>query len=76
MQAPLFNEERIVQRLLTNGTLIRARLVPVAEGQVRIAEYHRRDRNGKWQRRSDEEGRTVSFATLGLATGFDELFGS
>lgn len=65
-----------MQRLLSNGTLIRVRLTPVAAGQVRITEYQRRDRRGRWQRRSEEEGRTVSFASLGLQTGFDELFGS
>lgn len=75
IQAPLFSELRVVQRLLGNGTLVRVCLLPVAEGQVRIMEYQRRDREGKWQRRSEEEGRTVSFASLGLKAEFDELFG-
>lgn len=76
LQPPLFANDRVVQRVLSTGTIIRVRLEPLAEGQVRILEYHRRDHTGKWQRRSEEEQRTVSFATLGLAGSFSEIFGS
>lgn len=74
-QLPLFSNERVVERTMSTGTVIRALLRPAGEGQVTILAWYRREPDGRWQRRPQEE-RTVAFDTLGLSTPFDELFGS
>jgi hypothetical protein len=75
LQTPLFGSERVVQRILENGTVVRATLEPAGPDQVRIIEYHRRDRSGRWQRRPEEEQRVVPFGTLGLNGSYSDIFG-
>jgi hypothetical protein len=75
LSTPLFAADRVVERTLKNGITIRARLEPLGDERVRILEYYRRDRSGKWQRRPEEEGRTASFSTLGLTDSYSGIFG-
>jgi hypothetical protein len=75
LSTPLFAADRVVERTLQNGITIRARLEPLGAERVRILEYYRRDRTGKWQRRPEEEGRTPSFSTLGLSSSYASVFG-
>lgn len=74
-QLPLFSNERVVQRTTSTGTTIRAQLKPAGSGMVTVIAWYRREPDGRWQRRPQEEGRTVPFDQLGLASSFDELFG-
>lgn len=74
-QLPLFSRERVVQRTLSSGITIRAQLRPAPGGMVTIVAWYRRETDGRWQRRPQEEGRTVPFAGLGLASSYSELFG-
>ncbi len=73
-QAPLFSRDRVVERTVSTGTVIRTRLQPLEDGRVTILEYYRKTEGGQWIRRHQEE-RKVSFASLGLNCSFDELFG-
>ena len=59
---------------MCSGTVIRAMLRPAGEGLVTIVAWYRREPDGRWQRRPQEE-RTVSFGTLGLSTTYEDLFG-
>jgi len=74
-QLPLFSNERVVERTTDSGTTIRAQLRPEGDGQVTILAWYRRQPDGRWQRRPQEE-RTVPFEQLRLNTTYEELFGS
>jgi len=74
-QLPLFSNERVVQRTTESGTVIRAQLRPEGNGQVTILAWYRREPDGRWQRRRQEE-RTVPYRQLGLSSSYEELFGA
>ena len=73
-QLPLFSNERVIERTTSSGTTIRAQLRPEPDGMVTILAWFRRQPDGRWLRRPQEE-RTVAFEKLGLSSSFDELFG-
>lgn len=74
-QLPLFSNERVVERITSSGTTVRAQLRPAGAGMVTVLAWYRRERDGRWQRRPQEEGRTVPFEQLGLASTYEDLFG-
>ncbi len=73
-QLPLFSNERVIERTTSAGTTIRVQLRPEGNGMVTILAWFRRQPDGRWQRRPQEE-RTVAFDKLGLASTYSELFG-
>ena len=74
-QLPLFSNERVVERVTNSGTTIRAQLRPADDGMVTVLAWYRRELDGRWQRRPQEEGRTVPFGQLGLSSTYEDLFG-
>lgn len=73
-QLPLFSNERVIERTTDSGTVIRAQLRPEGAGMVTILAWYRRQADGRWQRRPQEE-RTVNFTQLRLSSSYEELFG-
>lgn len=74
-QPSLFDPSRTVERRLPSGSTVRLRLEPLPDEQVRVVEYLRRAHDGaRWERRTDEEGRSYPLAALGLGLPFRDLF--
>lgn len=75
-QDSLFSTERVVQRVLPGGTVLRLTLEPLPGGRVRVLAYQRRRVGEHWQSVREEEGRTLAFERLGLSGSFADLFGA
>lgn len=74
-QPTLFDASRLVERRLVSGVTVRLRLEPLPGAKVRVLEYHRRGHDeARWQRRSEEEGRTCAYSALGIDLAFEEVF--
>lgn len=73
-QDDLFSSARMVERVLENGTLLRLKLEPLPKERVKVLEYHRKASGERWQRLSEEEGRTLRYDQLKLIYPFAELF--
>lgn len=73
-QDDLFSSTRIVQRTLTNGTVLRLKLEPLPGSRVRVLEYYRRRAGERWQRVKEEEGRELAYGQLKLRESFADLF--
>lgn len=73
-QDSLFTPERVVQRTLESGTILQLRLEPLSGERVRVLSYRQKLVGGRWKRLKAEEGRTVSWAQLGLRGSFEDVF--
>lgn len=74
-QDSLFSTERVVQRVLPGGTVLRLTLEPLAGERVRVLDYRRKRAGETWQIVREEAGRTLAFDQLGLPHTFIDLFG-
>jgi hypothetical protein len=73
-QDDLFSSARLVERTLSNGTVLRLKLEPLPGERVKVLEYHRKAPGERWQRLSEEEGRTLPYDQLKLPRSFADLF--
>jgi hypothetical protein len=64
----------MVQRTLTNGTVLRLKLEPLPGARVRVLEYYRQRAGERWQRVREEEGRELAYGQLKLRESFADLF--
>lgn len=73
-QDHLFSSARLVERTLSNGTVLRLKLEPLLGERVKVLEYHRKAPGERWQRLHEEEGRTLRYDQLKLSRSFTEVF--
>ena len=75
-QKNLFDNCVFVERALSSGSVVRLRLEPVGEAEVRVLEYHRQAAGQtRFKRISHEEGKVQSYASLNLSLAFEIVFG-
>ena len=75
-QKDLFGTCVFVERSLSSGSVVRLRLEPVGEAEVRVLEYHRQAAGQtRFKRISHEEGKVQSYADLNLSLAFEVVFG-
>lgn len=69
------NKHATFERQTSLGTVIRGRVEPVGDDEVRILEYYRKPRHSSQFRRfKREEGVVIPFAQLGVDESFEDFF--
>lgn len=74
-QGNLFDKSILVERTLSTGSILRLKLEPLENRQVKVLEYYRKGfLSDKFKRHKDEEGKVFGFAELNLNESFEALF--
>ena len=64
-----------IEKVTSMGTVIRLKLEPLANKQVKILEYSRKGKHSQsFKRVKAEEDKVIAFAQLNLEKSFEDLF--
>lgn len=71
-----FDKSTYVERETSTGNVVRLKLEPVGDEQVKVLEYHRKQVGAReFKRVRSEEGVVYPFRSLNLDERFEDLFG-
>ena len=71
----LFEKTVLIEKVTSLGTVLRLKLEPLDNKQVKVLEYWRKPKHSaKFKRVKNEEDKVLAFAEFGLELSFQALF--